>query len=97
MGLIPAETLIGATMHKAHHVFAALSTELGKQLFFIGGSVSLADVQIACAMDMFAMTPEWGHLTANTSNLVAWLARLNVRPSFPATPWERITRFAEAL
>ena len=96
MGLTPDEDLIAAAMPKAHQVFAVLSAQLGEQTFFTGDGVSLADVQIACAMDMFAMTPEWGILTATAPNLVVWLARMNARPSLQATTWEQIARLADA-
>ena len=34
---------------------------------------------------MFAQTPEWVTLTADVPNLVAWLERMNERPSMKAT------------
>jgi glutathione S-transferase len=36
-------------------------------------------------------TPEWSVLGAPHPNLVAWLSRMEARPSMQATTWERLT------
>lgn len=96
MGLTPDETAIAAAMPKAHMVFNELSRLLGEQPYFAGGAVSLADLLIAPQLDFLAVTPEWTALTTRTSNLVAWLERMNARPSLKATTWEQVSEMAKA-
>jgi glutathione S-transferase len=96
MGLTPDEGAIEAAMPRARQVFAELSRTLGDQACFVGDKPSLADFMIAPQLDFFSMTPEWGPLTADAPNLVAWLARMNVRPSMRATTWEAVAQMAQA-
>jgi glutathione S-transferase len=58
--------------------------------------VSLADLLIAPQLDFIAQTPEWTTLTLDAANLVAWLARMNHRPSMKSTTWERAAAMADA-
>jgi glutathione S-transferase len=96
MGLTPDEAAIAAAMPKAHMVFDELARLLGEQAYFGGATVSLADMLIAPQLDFLAVTPEWTALTARTSKLVAWLDRMNTRPSLKATTWERVSEMAKA-
>ena len=90
MGLTPDEAAIAATMPDAHKVFSELERLLGKQTYFTGDAISLADMMLASNLDMFSETPEWAPLTAAAPNLVAWLARMTSRPSLQATTWDRV-------
>lgn len=94
MGLIPDEGLIADCMPKARVVFAELSRLLGEQPWFAGASFSLADIMLASLLDMLVGTPEWAELTGPLANLPIWLARVNARPSFKATTWERVAALA---
>jgi glutathione S-transferase len=96
MGLTPDEAAIAAAMPKAHVVFNELARLLGEQAYFAGGAVSLADMLIAPQLDFLAGTPEWAVLTAKAPNLVAWLDRMNTRPSLKATTWEQVSEMAKA-
>lgn len=96
MGLTPDEAVIEAAMPRAHQVFAELARLLGDQLYFAGNDVSLADLLLASQIDFFDGIPEWAPLTAEAPNLVAWLARMNARPSMQATTWERVAEMARA-
>jgi glutathione S-transferase len=96
MGLTPDEAAIAAAMPKAHTVFTELSRQLGDSPFFVGHSISLADVLLAPQLDFLRQTPEWEPLTAQHANLRAWLDRMNARPSMTATTWERVTEMAKA-
>jgi glutathione S-transferase len=96
LGLAPDEEAIAAAMPKAHLVFGELSRLLGPQPFFAGESVTLADLLIAPQLEFLARTPEWATLSEGRQNLVDWLARMNERPSFKATTWERLTELAKA-
>jgi glutathione S-transferase len=96
MGTTPDEDAIRAAMPKAHVVFEELARLLDQQPYFAGEAISLADLMIAPAMEFFAQTPEWSALGAPHANLVAWLARMQARPSMKATTWERLSAVAEA-
>jgi glutathione S-transferase len=96
MGLTPDEAVIAAAMPQAHAVFGELARLLGEQPYFAGDAVSLADFLIAPQIGFFTQTPEWSVLGAPHANLVAWLARMEARPSLQATTWERVSEMAKA-
>jgi glutathione S-transferase len=96
MGLTPNEAAISAAMPKARTVFTELARLLGEQPFFTGDALSLADLMVAPAVAFFTQTPEWTELGAPHANLVAWLSRMEARPSLTATTWERVTEMAKA-
>jgi glutathione S-transferase len=96
MGLTPDEAAIEAAMPKARAVFAELARLLGGQPCFAGDAVSLADLLVAPQLAFFTQTPEWAALGAPHKNLVAWLARMEARPSLQATTWERVSEMAQA-
>ena len=96
MGLKPDEAAIEAAMPRARTVFTELARLLGEQPFFAGDSVSLADLMVAPAAAFFTATPEWAELGVPHANLVAWLKRMEARPSLQATTWERVSEMAKA-
>lgn len=96
MGLTPDEAVIAAAMPQARAVFAELARLLGEQLYFAGDAVSLADLLVAPQIGFFTQTPEWSELGVPHANLVAWLARMEARPSMKATTWERVSEMAKA-
>ena len=96
MGTTPDEDAIRAAMPKAHLVFEELARLLARQAYFAGDAISLADLMIAPAMEFFTQTPEWSALGEPHANLVAWLARMQARPSMKATTWERLSALSEA-
>jgi len=96
MGLDPDEEAIAAAMPKARVVFDELSRLLGDQPYFVGESITLADVILAPQLDFFAATPEWQALTAHSPNIRQWLDGMNARPSMRATTWERVAAMAKA-
>jgi glutathione S-transferase len=96
MGTTPDEEAIKAAMPKAHVVFDELARLLSEQPYFAGDTISLADLLIAPAMEFFTQTPEWSALGAPHANLVAWLKRMQERPSMKATTWERLSAISEA-
>jgi glutathione S-transferase len=96
LGLVPDEAAIDAAMPKAHTVFKELARLLGDQNYFAGDSISLADLLIEPELDFLAQAPEWAVLTGPHPNLVAWLARMEARPSLRATTWERVIAMARA-
>ena len=96
LGLATDEAAIAASMPKAHSVFSELARQLDGKPFFVGESVSLADVMLAPQLDFLRDTPEWEPLTAGRENLRAWLERMNTRPSMAATTWQRVAGMANA-
>jgi glutathione S-transferase len=96
MGLAPDEAVIAAAMPKARTVFNELARLLGEQPYFAGNEMSLADLMVAPAVAFFIATPEWAELGAPHANLVAWLSRMEGRPSMKATTWERVSEMAKA-
>jgi glutathione S-transferase len=96
MGLDADEDAIAAAMPKAHVVFGELSRQLGEGTFFVGESITLADVLLAPQLDFFVATPEWEPLTANSPNIRQWLDGMNARSSMRETTWERVAAMAKA-
>ena len=96
MGLTPDEAAIEAAMPKARTVFFELARLLGEQPYFAGDALSLADLLVAPGVAFFTATPEWAELGKPHANLVAWLARMEARPSMKATTWERVSERAKA-
>jgi glutathione S-transferase len=96
MGLATDEAAIEVAMPKARVVFAELARLLGEQSFFTGDALSLADLLVAPQVDFLEQTPEWSVLGAPHANLVAWLKRMQARPSFGATTWARVSDMAKA-
>ena len=95
LGLTTDEAAIQAAMPRARTVFAELARLLGEQPYFAGEAVSLADLLVAPQIDFLAPTPEWSELGAINGNLAAWLTRMQARPSFVATTWERVAEMAK--
>ncbi len=96
MGLTPDEAAIAEAMPQAHAVFDELVRLLGEGPFFGGAGLSLADMMVAPQVDFFVETPEWGELGAPRPALVAWLERMNGRPSLAATTWDQVAEMAKA-
>jgi glutathione S-transferase len=96
MGAAPDEEAIKAAMPKAHAVFDELARLLGEQPYFAGETVSLADLLLAPAVEFFTMIPEWTALGTPHAKLVAWMKRMQARPSMMATTWERVSELAKA-
>ena len=96
MGLVPDEAAIAAAMPKARTVFSELARLLGEQPYFAGDGISLADLMVAPAVEFFTHTPEWSELGVPHPNLVAWLSRMEARPSMQATTWDRVSEMAKA-
>jgi glutathione S-transferase len=96
LGMTPDEEICAAAMPRAHMVFDELARLLGDQPYFAGDKVSLADLIVAPQLDFFVDLPEWAPLTAKNGKLVAWLDRMNARPSLAETTWDHTAAMAAA-
>ena len=96
LGMAPDEAVIAAAMPKAHAATKELNRLLDGRPYFAGEAVSLADLLIAPQLDFLVDLPEWEPLTANTPNVLAWLDRMNARPSLMATTWPKVAEMAKA-
>ena len=90
MGLAPDEAAIAAAVPKAQRVVDELALLLGTQPYFTGETVTLADLLLGPQIDFLEQTPEWQSLGARHANLRQWLSRVQARPSFLATTWEKV-------
>ena len=96
LGMPADEAAVAAALPKAHAVINELSRLLGRHDYFAGANVSLADLLVMPQLDFLAATPEWAILSASVPNIVAWLGRMNERPSMQATTWEKVAALANA-
>lgn len=96
LGASPDLEAIAAVMPRAHLVLETLSWFLGNQAFLVGENPTLADLMVAPQIEFLTRTPEWSELSKDRPNLAVWLARLEARPSFQRTTWEKLTDLAEA-
>ena len=96
MGGTPDDAAIADAMPKGRVVMDELARLLGDQPFMAGSNVTLADIHLAPQLAMMADTPKWGPLTATHRNLIAWVQRMEARPSFAATTWDRVAELAQA-
>ena len=96
LGTTPDEAAIAAAMPAAHTVIDELARTLADHPFFTGDTLTLADLHLAPQLSMLAATPEWLTLAAGYPNLSRWIERMEDRPSFVATTWERLTERARA-
>jgi glutathione S-transferase len=96
LGAQPDEAAVAAAMPRARFVFDGLAVQLGRRAFFAGDDFTLADIMLAPQLDFLAQTPEWGALTAGHDNLREWLQRVQARPSFAATTWEKVAALGDS-
>lgn len=84
MGLTPDEAACAAAVPDTVNCVTALDRILGESAYFAGPEVSLADLLVAPQLSFLAATPE-GEAALKGTGLVAWLARMDARPSMQAT------------
>jgi len=91
LGLATNEAAIAEALPKAQLALDELERLLDGRSWFAGEALSLADLTVAPQLDFLAQTPEWAGLTTGHPNLLAWLARMNGRPSLQATATDRLS------
>lgn len=96
LGLTTDEAAVSAALPKGEVVFAQLASQLGDKPYFVGPSLTLADILLSAQLDFLTAAPEWEILAAPHENLRTWLQRMNSRPSMSATTWDQVARMALA-
>jgi len=96
MGLTPDEAAIAAAMPKAHAVFDQLARQLGDAPFFVGDSLSLADILLAPQLDFFRSTARVGSAQRKAWKPSSVAGPHDARRSMVATTWERVATMAKA-
>lgn len=92
-GLPVDEAAVAAAMPLARTCLSALTEILADKPFFAGDSLSLADLAVVSHLDFAALSPEGSELIAR-SPLLAWLERMQARPSFRASTMEQLQQLA---
>lgn len=83
-GLPPNEEAVKAAIAPGRTALRALEALLGTQPYFAGEGVTLADLAAISHLDMVPASPEGAELIAG-SPLLAWMERMNARPSVAKT------------
>jgi glutathione S-transferase len=84
LGTPADEAAIAAAVPDARLCLGELNRLLGDQSFLAGEQLSLADLLLAPQIYFIAATPEGGGILKDTP-VLAWLHRMNARPSMQAT------------
>jgi len=84
MGGVPDEEIIAKAIPNAERCFAVIAGFLHAP-FLAGAQLSIADIMVACHMNMLVATPECAAIIAKHPALRDWLARMEARPSFQKT------------
>ncbi|MGA7327607.1 MAG: glutathione S-transferase family protein [Rhodomicrobium sp.] len=84
MGTKPDEDAIARAIPDAELCLGELNRLLGDQPFLAGDELTLADLLLAPQVYFLAATPEGTRIMKDTA-LLAWLNRVNARPSMQAT------------
>lgn len=89
VGLPINEDAVAAAIPLARTSIKALEDILGGNRYFAGDELSLADLSAVAHLDMVPASPEGADLIAG-SPLLAWLERMNERPSVQKTTMARL-------
>lgn len=85
IGVPVDEAAVAGALPNARTVLRVIDTLRGGADFLTGDTISLADVAVLPHVDFLERTPEGRELLALHPGLVAWLARMAVRPSVIAS------------
>jgi glutathione S-transferase len=84
------EAAITAAIPEARTCIAELSRLLDGHQFMAGDALSLADLQLAPHLSMFAAAPEGQEILWHHGVLRDWLSRIEARPSMQNTTWDQL-------
>lgn len=89
----PDEDAIIAALPATQVAIDELDRLKGEQSFLVGDRLTLADLIVAPHLSFLAQTPE-GTEILKGKGLNDWIGRMEDRPSFVATTWERLSEAA---
>lgn len=95
-GLPVDEAAVAAAVPLATVCVRALEEILAGKPYFAGEEVSLADLMAVAHLDLLPQSPEGADIMAG-SPLLAWLERMNRRPSVAATTMARMMNLPEPV
>lgn len=94
-GMPADEAAVAAAVPQAEVCVRALEEILGRNPYFAGDQVSLADLMAVAHLDLLPLSPEGAAILAG-SPLLAWLDRMAERPSVTRTTMRRMMNLPEA-
>ncbi len=89
-GMPVDEDKFAAAIPEAAHVIGVIAGLLGDQPFMAGEALSLADLHLISQLSFAPHFDEGRALLAPHPALVAWIERMEMRPSMAATSWEAL-------
>jgi glutathione S-transferase len=89
------EARIADSVPRATVCIDEIARLLGDQPFMAGDAVSIADLILAPHLALFGETPEGKPMFQRNPNLVAWVQRMDERPSMINTTWERLANLQQ--
>jgi glutathione S-transferase len=84
MGIMPDEAACAAAVPDLERCVCELNRLLGDQPYLAGNSLSIADLILSPQLYFLSITPE-GRAAMKDTALLAWLGRMEARPSMQAT------------
>ena len=93
LGFPSDEAAVTAALPGARRFVEVLAGYLDGRPYLAGEALSLADLHVAPQMQLLADSAEGAEMLQGTP-IVAWLARLNARPSFKTTSWDALLEAA---
>lgn len=93
-GLPVDEAAVAAALPQARTCIRALEDILADKPYFAGDRISLADLMAVAHLDLFPRSPEGAEIMAG-SPLLAWLDRMNARPSVARTTMAKMMNLPE--
>jgi len=84
------EASVAAGIPKAKICLAELGRLILHGPYVVGDQLTIADLMLAPQLEMLAITPEAKELLAPHPRIIAWLGRMQERPSMRNTSWERL-------
>jgi len=93
-GMPVDEARFAAALPRARVCIDETARLLGDQRYMAGETVSIADLLLAAHLDFVPSVDEGREMLARHPNLVAWLERMNARPSMINTTFETLMQTA---
>jgi len=95
-GMPVDEAKIQASIPRAKICVAEIARLLGEQDYVAGDAVSIADLMLIPHLSFLAETAEGQDMLAPHPGLLAWIRRMEARPSLQNTTWDRLASLAMA-